>query len=144
MVSGVVGVIGSLVYIGATKVTIDQQYCDCGFKTEEAISQFWAINVVQGGTTWLAYGAIVFGALAVAISATALAAAMSGAFSGVAWAAVVALLVGLALDIVGQGQIGDLILAVATGILVPVWALMIVVAVRRPAPSVAEATAGAV
>ena len=146
LVSGVVGVVGSLIYIGGTKVVIDQAYCDCGFKNEEAISQFWAINIVQGGTTWLAYGTIAFGALAVAVSATVLAATMSSAFRGVAWAAVIALLVGLVLDIVGQGQIGDLVLAVATGILLPVWALMIGSALRRPgpAPSVAGATSSAV
>jgi hypothetical protein len=146
LVSGVVGVVGSLIYIGGTKVIIDQAYCDCGFKNEEAISQFWAINIVHGGTTWLAYGTIAFGALAVAVSAVALAAGMSSAFRGVAWAAVVALLVGLVLDIVGQGQIGDLVLALATGILLPAWALMIGEAVRHPAvaPSIAEATSGAV
>ena len=146
IVAGTVGAIGSLVYIGATKVTIDQQYCDCGFKTQEAISQFWAINVVQGGTTWLAYGAIAFGALAVAVSAIALAAAMSSTFRGIAWAAVIALVVGLVLDIVGQGQAGDLVRAIATGILLPAGAVLIVSSVRRPRPAAsgAEATAGAV
>jgi hypothetical protein len=146
LVSGVVGAVGSLIYIGGTKVIIDQQYCDCGFKTEEAISQFWAINILQGGTTWLAFGTIAFGALAVAVSASVVGAVMSSSFRGVAGAAVVALLFGLALDIVGQGQVGDVVLALATGILLPAWALMIGMAIRRPAPAptITEATSGAV
>ena len=72
LASGLLGVTAGLLYVGATQVTIAMPYCDCGFKAEESISQFWAITIVQGATTWLNYGAIGFGAIGVAISALAL------------------------------------------------------------------------
>ena len=68
LASGVLGVIGGLLYVGGTQVTMAFTYCDCGFIAEETISQFWVALIVQGATDWLGYGAIVFGALAVALS----------------------------------------------------------------------------
>jgi len=146
LTSGLLGVAGSLIYVGATQVTITQQYCDCGFKNEEAISQFWAINIVQGGTTWLAYGTIVFGAIALVASADALRAIdPPRAFGYAAWIGAALLAVGLVLDLIAQGDVGDLVLAVATGILLPVWAVLIARATARtgtaPASEAAPATA---
>jgi hypothetical protein len=146
LTSGLLGVAGSLLYVGATQITITQQYCDCGFKNEEAISQFWAINIVQGGTTWLGYGTIVFGAIALVASADALRAIdPPRALGYAAWIGAALLAVGLVLDIIGQGDAGDLVLAVATGILLPVWAVLIARSIARsaatpasePAPSTA-------
>jgi hypothetical protein len=142
LVGGMLGVVGSLLYVGATQITITQQYCDCGFKNEEAISQFWAINIVQGGTTWLAYGTIVFGAIALVASVGALRAIEPPrAFGYAAWIGAALLGVGLVLDLIGQGDVGDLVLAVATGIMLPLWALMIARVVVRPATASTSETA---
>ena len=66
LVSGILGVVAGLLYYGATKVTVDLAYCDCGYIDTELIGQFWALAVVQGATSWVSNGAIVFGALAAA------------------------------------------------------------------------------
>lgn len=71
--AGMLGVVSNLLYVGATKVTIDQQYCDCGFRVQESISQFWAINIAHGGSQWLGYGALIFSAIALLLSAAILA-----------------------------------------------------------------------
>lgn len=67
LISGLFGMAAGLLYLGGTRVTIAMQYCDCGFKTEETISQFWALSILQGATDWLNYGAVAFGAIAAAL-----------------------------------------------------------------------------
>ena len=115
-----------LFVIGAHDVTIVQQYCDCGFKNEESISQFWAINIIDGATNWLSYGAIVFGAIGVAISVRVLCRlGMTPTWRWVSWAAVVALLLSIVLHGISDSPAGDVVAAVATGILLPVWALIL-------------------
>ncbi len=124
--SGLTGVISGLLYIGATQVTIALQYCDCGYKTEESISQFWAINIVQGASNWVSYGAIVFGAIAVALSVAVLGGRVRWrAWTWVGWSAVVFLLLSIVLHEVSDSPAGDLVVSVATAILLPVWALIL-------------------
>jgi hypothetical protein len=50
---GILGAAAQLLYVGAKAPIIDIQYCDCGFKAEEVISQQWALILVQGAQSWL-------------------------------------------------------------------------------------------
>lgn len=118
--------IGGLVYVGGTQVTVALAYCDCGFKAEETISQFWAITVVQGATNWLSYGAIVFGAIGVATSALVLGSReLPQMWRWLAWTAAVLLILSVVLHEVSDTPAGDLLAAVASGLLLPAWALML-------------------
>ena len=130
--SGLLGVAGGLLYVGATQVTIDMPYCDCGFKTEEVISQFWAITVVQGATDWLNYGAIAFGAIGVGLSALVLGdRGLPQYWRWVSWGAAVLLVLSILLHEVSDTPAGDLVIAVATGILLPAWAIILALSTDR-------------
>lgn len=125
LASGLLGIVSGLLYVGATQVTI-ALYCDCGFKTEESISQFWAINIVLGATNWLGYGAIVFGAIGVTTSAFVLGGrGLPRSWRWLAWIAAVLLILSVVLHEVSDTPAGDLVVAVATGLLLPAWALIL-------------------
>lgn len=124
--SGLLGVTAGLLYVGATQVTIALQYCDCGFKAEETISQFWAITTVQGATNWLSYGAIGFGAIGVAMSALVLGdRGLSQMWRWISWSAAGLLILSVALHEVSDTPAGDLVAAVASGLLLPAWAVIL-------------------
>ncbi len=126
LVAGILGVVGGLAYLGATNVTIVQQYCDCGFKTQEAISQFWAITIVQGATDWLGYGAVAFAAIALALSAATLGdRGLPSWWTWTAWAAATLLVLGIVANQVIDSPVGDLLTAVASGVLLPIWAILL-------------------
>jgi len=132
LATGLLGAAGGLLYVGATQIAITSTTCDCGFTTEEVISRFWAHVMVIGATDWLGYGATAFGALGLALSATALrAATLPRAFTWTALAASAALATGVVVRVLGDPNVGDLVIAVATGLLLPAWALMLAAAVRR-------------
>ena len=130
--SGLLGVASGLLYFGATQVTIALQYCDCGFKTEEVISQFWAITIVQGATDWLSYGAVVFGAIGAALSALVLGdRGLPPIWRWITWSAAVLLVLSIVLNEFTDTPAGDLAVAVATGILLPAWAIILAMRADR-------------
>lgn len=126
LASGVIGVAANLLYLGATKVTIDLQYCDCGFKTQEVISQFWAIQVANGATDWLNIGAVAFGIVAVSMSAVLFdRSGLPGWWRWLAAGAALFLAVGVVLPLFSDSPLGDLSTAFATGLLLPAWAIVL-------------------
>src|SRR5262249_38270183 len=64
-VGGILGAVGQLMIIGAAQVTVDQAYCDCGFKNEEIVSQIWGQMLIEGSSRWLIYGAGVLAAIGI-------------------------------------------------------------------------------
>ena len=124
--SGILGVASGLLYFGATKITIDVPYCDCGFVESELISQFWALSVVQSATDWLTNGAIVFGALGAAMSTTVLRGIrLPSWWTWAAWGAAATLIASVVLHEFVDSLAGDIALALATAVLLPVWAIML-------------------
>lgn len=135
LASGLLGVASGLLYIGATQVTIVLQYCDCGFKTEETISQFWAITIVQGATNWLSYGAIAFGAIGVATSALVFGSrGLSQLWRWTSWTAVALLILSVILHETSDTPAGDLLAAIATGLVLPTWAIILAMRSDRLVP----------
>ena len=125
LASGLLGAIAGLLYLGGTKAAI-ASYCDCGYLGQEAISQFWAINIVQGATDWLRYGAIAFGALGAALTAVMLAdRGLPRAWRWIAASAAAFLIGSIVLSELGVSPANDLAVAVASGLLLPVWALVL-------------------
>lgn len=124
--SGLLGVAAGLVYLGGTQVTIALQYCDCGFRAEETISQFWALSILQGASDWLSYGAVAFGAIGVALSAVILGRGLlPSSWTWISWASAGLLVLSIALHELSDPPAGDIVLAVASGLLLPAWALML-------------------
>ena len=64
---GVIGAIGSIIPIGAAEGKVFVQYCDCGFKETEIVSQLWAQMTSEEISNWLLRVATV--ALAIALVA---------------------------------------------------------------------------
>lgn len=123
--SGLLAVAGGLLYIGATQVTMSVDYCDCGFKNEEVISRFWALAIVQGATNWLSYGAIAFGAAGMGVSALIFGPRMPAIWRWIAWSGAGLLPLSVLLHEVSDTPAGDLVAALATGILLPMWAVIL-------------------
>ena len=120
------GVVAGLLYVGGTQVAMALPYCDCGFIAEETISQFWSLAIVQGATNWLGYGAILFGAIAAGLSATMLGyQGLPRAWRWIGGCAAVLLVVSVVLHELSDSPAGDLIAAVASGILLPAWAVIL-------------------
>jgi hypothetical protein len=49
---GVIGAIASIIPIGAAEAKVFVQYCDCGFKETEIVSQLWAQMVAEDIANW--------------------------------------------------------------------------------------------
>ena len=126
LTSGALGVVAGLLYVGGTQVVMALPYCDCGFIAEETISQFWSLSIVQGATNWLGYGAILFGAIAAGLTATMAGyRGLPGAWRWIGGGAATLLVVSVVLHEVSDSPAGDLSAAVASGILLPAWAIIL-------------------
>jgi hypothetical protein len=126
LASGLLGVASGLLYVGATQVAVAQQYCDCGFLDEEVIAQFWAVNSIQSATDWLSYGAVLFGAIAVALSAVVLAAhELPALWRWISVTAAGLLVLSVLFHELSDTPAGDLAAAVASGVLLPAWAAIL-------------------
>jgi hypothetical protein len=134
LVSGILGVVAGLAYFGATKITIDLAYCDCGYIDTELIGQFWGLAIVHSATDWLSNGAVVFGAVAAALSTAVLRGiGLPSWWTGIAWAAAGLLIASIVLNELTDTPAGDIAVALATAILLPTWAIMLT---RVPASTV--------
>jgi hypothetical protein len=117
------GISAQLISLGALRIVVDVAYCDCGYRNEEIISQTWALFLVQGGSDWVLYGAEVLLGLGIALVGAAFGETVSSGWR--AWAFLTGLVLagaGVAQALV-PGLVADLLLAVASGVLVPVWAI---------------------
>jgi hypothetical protein len=56
-------VTSQLIFIGAKRVAIDPELCDCRWATEQIISQHRALVMVDGVTNWLVAGTLLMGGL---------------------------------------------------------------------------------
>jgi len=125
--AGVVGLVEQAVLIGTVKVAIDIPSCDCALRTEEIVSRFWAEQAVRGAVRVLVEVAVLLGAAGLLISGR----LFGGTVMPRAWAilsfgtaALLAISVGLEFLVLG-GLAGTWLGALASGILIPIWALWI-------------------
>ena len=138
---GVLGIGSQLMHVGAHQVAISIGYCDCGFITQEVISQAWSLMVADGVAGWFLLGALVLLAGGVAYAARALAdGAMSAAWGTLSWGLAALLVLAAVLTIVGvDGEVTSLLIAVISGVLLPIWAAWLAVGLAEetigsPAP----------
>ena len=139
-VGGILGAIASLIPIGAVDSAVWLQYCDCGFKDTEIVSQIWAGTVAMDIGTWLLRFAGV--TLAVGIGAFVLDAGSLVTPSLRAWSWLTAALLVAAplIDFIRRfGDASDLLVALVAGIMVPVWVIWVARAVERAPADAATA-----
>jgi hypothetical protein len=116
-----------LAFIGAKQIAIDPNFCQCEHAPEQIISQSRALDMAEAAQAWLVVGFLVLGAVGLLLFAGAnrdrrLLPPSWGYVSQVLAAVLVLALVGIVFDI---QAVNDLSLAVISGILVPIWAILL-------------------
>jgi hypothetical protein len=123
-VAGVLGAVGQLMIIGAAQVTVDLAYCDCGFKNEEVVSQIWGQMLIQGASEWLVSTAAVLAAIGIVGVALALRRRMPAGWDIISWLTAIGLIATVVVQLLEVGgDLGTYLLAIVTGVLVPIWSI---------------------
>jgi hypothetical protein len=145
-------VIGGTLGIGANLLNIAVGnaatfgYCDCGYKTEEVIGQNYALMVGWTMVNWLTLGALTLVGSGVALAGRLV--DIGAAWRTLSYAIVVALFLAVALRVLAElvfigafdpFQVSDVILALAGGVLVPIWAVLLARGAANPEPDLAPA-----
>ena len=122
--AGILGSVGQIARVGAVDVAVNQPYCDCGFKEQEVVSQFWAQNLFEGATDWLVTVGLILLGLALiwlgVILATRAARSMLRPLSYLAGVALI--LSGLVNRFDVPPLIGDVVGVLTFLVIVPIWA----------------------
>jgi len=123
--AGLLGAAGQLILIGAVRATVDIAYCDCGFKDQEVVSQIWAQMLIEGAVGWLLNGTAILAAIGLWTAGNLLRArGMGEGWQWLSRAIAVVLLIPVLLSILGTGdEVANLLIGLATGILLPIWAI---------------------
>ncbi|MFL5778248.1 MAG: hypothetical protein ACJ761_04835, partial [Chloroflexota bacterium] len=131
-VAGVLGAVGQLILLGATKVTIDIGYCDCGFKETEVVSQIWAQMLANGASEALVDGASILAAIGIFVLARAFRRDMLSGWEIWSWVTGAALIVGVVVRMLGllSEDLGLIVFVFISGVLVPVWAIWLGLSLR--------------
>jgi hypothetical protein len=122
---GVIGAIASIIPSGAAEAKVFVQYCDCGFKETEIVSQLWAQMVAEDVANWflrVAGAVLAIALIALVREAGALVTSTLRTWTyltaaALALAALLATTESLSPDAVGLLQ------AIIGVILIPVWAV---------------------
>jgi hypothetical protein len=123
-----------LAFIGAKQVAIDPRYCQCEYAPEQIISQSRALDMAETAQAWLIVGFLVLGAVGLVLFAAAnrdrrLLPPSWGYVSQALAVLFVVALVGIVFDI---QAVNDLSLAIISGVLVPIWAIVLARRLRSP------------
>jgi drug/metabolite transporter (DMT)-like permease len=140
LIGGVIGIGSNLMNI-ATAQAATYGYCDCGYKTEEVISLDYALSVGRTMTIWLNIGAVTLVGVGVALAGRLV--DLSPAWRTLSYLIAVLLIFAVALRVIptfvfvesfDPYQLSDLATALAAGILVPIWAILLARGVGRTGP----------
>ena len=128
---GVIGVGTQLLNIGVADAA-RPFYCDCGYRAEEVIGLDRALNVGWSMINWLSIGAVTLVGFGVALAGRVV--EVSSTWRLLSYAIAAAVLVAVAIRIAASivfieafdpFQVSDLIVAVTSGLLVPIWAILL-------------------
>jgi hypothetical protein len=135
---GVIGIASQLLNIGAADAA-RPFYCDCGYRAEEVIGLDRALNVAWSMINWLTIGAVTFVGIGVALASRVV--EVSSTWRLLSYAIAAGVLVAVAIRVVASlvfieafdpFQVSDLIVAVTSGVLVPIWAILLSRGVAEP------------
>ena len=122
--AGIFGAVAALLIIGVTQPTIDNAYCDCGFKDTEIVSQIWGQQLAESASQWLTNAALVLAAIGVAATGTAFRNRMPTSWNIFSWITAIAMVAAMAIPFLHINPDIDLwVLAAVAGVIVPIWAL---------------------
>lgn len=136
VVGGVTGIAANLLNVAVGNAATFT-YCDCGYKTEEVIAQDYALSVGWTVVNWLSIGAVTFVGVGAALAGRLL--DFSSTWRLVSYAIAALLLAAVALRLVAAFvfiqafdpfQLSDILTAIAAGILVPIWAVLLAREIR--------------
>jgi heme/copper-type cytochrome/quinol oxidase subunit 1 len=123
-VGGIVGVVTSVIPIGAVDSSVWLQYCDCGFKDTEIVSQQWATTIAMDIANWLLRVVGVTLAIALVDFVRSGTTAVPAALRTWSYLTALVLVVAPVLGVIARfDDIPDWLTALAAGVLVPVWAV---------------------
>ena len=138
VVGGIVGIVGQLANLGVSDAA-RPFYCDCGYRAEEVIGLFKALEVGWTIAAWLGLGALALVGLGAAVTGRVI--RVSAGWRNLSTVIAIVLLVGVLLRVVGSlvfveafdpFQMSDLIVALTVGVLVPIWAVLLARGVSEP------------
>jgi hypothetical protein len=143
-VGGVLGAVGQLILIGATQVTIDTAYCDCGFKETEIVAQIWGQMLVEGASNWLLNGALVLAGIGVLAVDAAFRRRMPAAWDVLSWLTAIVSIATVVVFFLQVGEdLGRYLLLFLSGILVPIWTIWLGFSLRGGPDAVSAAATAA-
>jgi hypothetical protein len=135
---GVIGIGAQLLNIGVGDAA-RPFYCDCGYRAEEVIGLDRALNVGWSMVNWLSMGAVTLVGVGVALAGRIV--EVSSAWRLLSYAIAVAILVAVTIRFVASlvfieafdpFQVSDLIVAITSGLLVPIWAILLSRGISEP------------
>ena len=136
--AGAIAVIVNLLTIGAKSVAIDPHFCDCKHFAEQIIARGQALGMVESAEQWAIYGIFVLlAAGTVMLGRVAIATSLfSRGWAYLSYVIGALVLVALVLQIFDLEDPANIAIALAGGILTPVWAIWLGRQLRsRPAPA---------
>lgn len=128
---GLIGIAAQLLNIGVGDAA-RPFYCDCGYRAEEVIGLDRALNVSWSMVNWLSIGAITLVGFGVAFAGRLV--DVSSTWRLLSSAIAAGVLIAVAIRVAGSitfieafdpFQVSDLIVAFTSGILVPIWAILL-------------------
>jgi len=124
-VGGIIGAIASIIPIGAAEGKVFVQYCDCGFKETEIVSQLWAQMVAEEIGNWflrVAGVALAIGLFALLREGRSLVSPLLRTWTSITAIALILAAGAAATEILSFDAV-DILTSVTAAILVPVWAI---------------------
>ena len=122
IVGGIVGIIAELTIIAVNQAATFG-YCDCGYRTEELIAQSYALDIGFAIQSWLASGALAIVGVGAALAGRLV--NLSAAWRWLSYAIAVGLILAVVLQLAGYEDAATLVTAVASGIGVTIWAIIL-------------------
>ena len=148
VIGGGVGIVGQLVNLGVNNAATFG-YCDCGFRDTELIAQDYALSVGWTVVNWFLIGSVALVGSAAAIAGRLV--EISSAWRTVSYLIAAVILLAVVIRVAASFvfieafdpfQVTDLMVALAAGILVPIWAVLLARGVSgRAAPTPEAASA---
>jgi hypothetical protein len=149
VIGGTIGIAANLLNIGVSQAATFG-YCDCGYKAEELIAQDYALGLGFSLVNWLQIGAVTLVGMGAAVAGRII--EISPAWRMVSYGIAAVLLLAVALRVLAAFvflqafdpvRISDLLIALAAGILVPIWAILLARGLDDGAPDAALQPAAA-
>ena len=147
VIGGAVGVIGQLVNLGVGEAA-NPFYCQCDFIPEQVIGLDRALSVGWAIATWIGLGALTL--VGIGAGVTGRIVNVSPLWRSLSYAIAGLLLLAVALRVVAAlvfieafdpFQISDIVIAATSGILVPIWAILLARGVAEPDSQASNAAA---